>query len=102
MSEDLIALLLVIALAAIAIHTIFAGLLRPRLDSSLQSQLYAWGHVRGGNVQSLKFRYLLPWIKSPNIPPQDQWLFIISRYSANVATLSIVCLVIFGIFFTVS
>lgn len=96
MNGELIALLLVIALAAIAIHTVFAGLLRPRLDSSLQSELFALGHVRGGSVQSLKFRYLLPWIQAPDIPSHDRWLFVISRISANVAVIAVLCLVIFG------
>ena len=54
-------LLLPIPFAFIAVHIVLAGLLRPRLALETQQALYAWGHVRGASVLSLKFRYLFPW-----------------------------------------
>jgi hypothetical protein len=102
MNEDMIALLLSVALAAIAAHVVFAGILRPRVEASLQAELFAWGHVRGGKVQSLKFRYLLPWVPVPPLPSSARWLFILSRATAGIAVIAAIILVALGYVFAVA
>ena len=102
MNEEMIALLLSVALAAIAAHVVLAGLLRPRVDASLQNELFAWGYVRGGKVQSLKFRYLLPWVPVPPLSSSARWLFILSRATAAIAVIAALVLVAFGYAFAVA
>ena len=102
MNEDMIALLLTVALAAIAAHVVLAGILRPRVEVSMQSELFAWGHVRGGKVQSLKFRYLLPWVPVPPLSSSARWLFIFSRVTASIAVIAALVLVAFGYVFAIA
>jgi len=96
MNEGIIALLLSVALAAIAAHVVLTGLLRPRVEASLQTELFAWGYVRGGKVQSLKFKYLLPWVPVPPLSSSARWLFILSRTTAGIAVIAALILVAFG------
>lgn len=102
MNEDMIALLLSVALAAIAAHVVLAGILRPRVDASLQNELFAWGYVRGGKVQSLKFRYLLPWVPVPPLSSSARWLFILSRATAGIAVIDVLILAALGYVFAVA
>ena len=101
MNEGMIALLLSVALIAIAAHVVLAGILRPRVEASLQAELFAWSHVRGGKVQSLKFRYLLPWVPVPPLSSSARWLFILSRATAGVAVIDVLILAALGYVFAV-
>jgi len=89
-------LLLPIPFAFIAVHIILVGLLRPRLALETQQALYAWGHVRGGSVLSLKFRYLFPWCAVPPMSSRLLWLLRAAQLSAFFAVVALAVLFFVG------
>jgi hypothetical protein len=78
----------------IAAHVLLVGLLRPRVPVDAQEVLFAWGHVRGGRVLSLRFHYLLPWV---HVPPLPSPLFILLKAAQVSASLAVVSLLTFVI-----
>ena len=78
----------------IAAHVLLVGLLRPRVPADAQEVLFAWGHVRGGRVLSLRFRYLLPWVHIPPLPSPLIFLLKAAQASAALAVVSLLAFII--------
>ncbi len=89
-------LLLFVAFVGVITHMILASLLRNRIapGSSEFAELFSWGHVRGGRVQSLKFKFLFPWVETPNISGTSRRIFFLAQVSALVTVVAIACLIL--------
>ncbi|OOG52329.1 hypothetical protein [Rhodanobacter sp. C03] len=97
MSNLLTDALLFATLAFFGVHVVLVGILTPRLPAASQQVLCAWASVRGGQVLSLKFKYLLPWV---SLPPLSRGQFLLLRSaqaSASIAMLALLAMILSAI-----
>ena len=79
------AILLCTMFATIAAHVVLVAILKPSVPAAFQSVLFAWGHVRGGKVMSLRIRYIVPWASVPALPQHALLLLRAAQVSAVLA-----------------
>ena len=83
-------------LAFFCIHVVLAAILKPRVPAVSRQILFAWVSVRGGHIESLKFKYLLPWVPVPLLPKRLLFLLRAAQVSASVAVASLLIMVLVG------
>jgi hypothetical protein len=95
-SDDLMSLLLGIALGAAILSIISGALLRSNVvpHSPAFVELFSWVHVRGGWVQSLKLKFLLPWVTAPYISIIARRYLLLARAFALVAVGAIALIIL--------
>jgi hypothetical protein len=83
-------------LAFFCIHVVLVAVLKPRVSAASRQILFAWASVSGGHIESLKFKYLLPWVPLPPLPTRPLYLLRAAQASASIAVASLLIMVLVG------
>ena len=99
MSDDLIRLLLFVAIAAALLGIISGALLRSNVvrHSPAFEEMFSWTFVRGFWVQSLNLEFLLPWVEAPYISTNARRYLFLTRAFGLLAAVAIACLILIGL-----
>jgi hypothetical protein len=87
---------LFVTLAFFCIHIVLVAVLKPRLPIASRQTLFAWASDRGGHHESLRFKYLLPWVPVPALPKRPLCLLRAAQASASIALASLLIMVFVG------